>query len=68
MPFVLTLCLAIATFAAPAVRFPLQPRSDSFYVRGAAFDRIFQIWLENADYDVSFPNLLKVTEVQEIKD
>ena len=48
----LILCLAAATAIAS--------QGPESYVPGAAFDRIFQVWLENGDYDVSLPNSSKM--------
>lgn len=45
----LILCLAAAVATAS--------QGPDSYVPGAAFDRIFQVWLENGDYNVSPPIL-----------
>lgn len=43
----LVLCLAATTAIAS--------RGSNSHVPGAAFDRIFQVWLENGNYDVRPP-------------
>jgi acid phosphatase len=37
-----------------AAQATVQPLSPTSNVKGAGFDRIFQIWLENTNFNVSF--------------
>lgn len=39
--------------AIKAAQATVQPLSPTSNVKGVAFDRIFQIWLENTDFNVS---------------
>lgn len=47
----LVVCLSTAAVV-PATQATLQPRQSGSDVPGAAFNRIFHVWLENVDYDV----------------